>query len=208
MKHLVPPFDYLDSMSWSIAASGILVGIAAFRLKYNPSTDAFEEENRNVGKGLGVALGITAFYLFLTGISISFNWPFSFSGGVYNVLFGGAASLAGLVLLTTAIAFYFGRGFQAATYFGFMVGLYLLIDAIAIYSTLNSAANKLTNDPMKSTLLYLAPAVVLLYSPIAAHIKSKYARWAFGILAFLLGIAWLYFAYTTTLSHLGAFPTT
>ncbi|HVP26219.1 MAG TPA: DUF981 family protein [Candidatus Bathyarchaeia archaeon] len=202
---MVPPFDYLDSMSWSIAASGILVGIAAFRLKYNPSTDAFEEENRNVGKGLGIALGITAFYLFLTGISISFGWHFS---GAYNVLFGGAASLAGLVLLTTAIAFYFGRGFQAATYFGFIVGLYLLVDAIAIYSTINSTTSKLTSDPMKSTLLYLAPAAVLLYSPIAAHIKSKYARWVFGVLAFLLGIAWLYFAYTTTLSHLGAFPST
>jgi len=202
---LVPPFDYLDSMAWSIAASGILVGIAAFRLKYNPSTDSFEEENRNVGKGLGIALGITAFYIFLTGISISFGWHFS---GVYNVLFGGAASLAGLVLLTAAIAFYFGKGFQAATYFGFIVGLYLLVDAIAIYSTINSTTSMLTNDPMKSTLLYLAPAVVLLYSPVAAHIKSKYARWVFGILAFALGVAWLYFAYSTTLSHLGAFPAT
>lgn len=207
---MVPPFDYLDSMSWSIAASGIIVAIAAFRLKYNPSTDAFEEENRNVGKGLGIALGITAFYVFLTGISISLGWRFTGPGtsGEYSILFGGAASLAGLVLLTTAIAFYFGRGFQAATYFGFMVGLYLLVDAIAIYSTLNSTTNKLTSDPTKSTLLYLAPAVLLLYSPIAAHIKSKYARWVFGILALAFAIAWLYFAYSTTLSHLGAFPST
>lgn len=202
---MVPPFDYLDSMSWSIAASGLLVGIAAFRLKYNPSTDSFEEENRNVGKGLGIALGITAFYLFLTGISISFGWHFA---GPYNVLFGGAASLAGLVLLTTAAAFYFGRGFQAATYFGFVVGLYLLFDAIAVYSTINSTTGKLTSDPMKSTLLYLAPAVLLLYSPFAAHIKSKYARWVFGILALAFSVAWIYFAYTTTLSHLGAFPAT
>jgi uncharacterized membrane protein len=150
-------------------------------------------------------LGITAFYLFLTGISISFGWHFS---GVYDVLFGGAASLASLVLLAAAISFYTGRGFQAATYFGFVVGLYLLFDAIAVFSTINSTTNKLTTDPMKTTLLYLAPAVLLMYSPFAAHIKSKYARWAFGILAFAFAIAWLYFAYSTTLSHLGAFPAT
>jgi uncharacterized membrane protein len=202
---LVPPFDYLDSMMWSMVASGILVGIAAFRLKYNPSTDSFEEGNQNVAKGIGITLGITAFYLFLMGISISFGWHFS---GSYNVLFGGAASLAGLVLITVGIAFYFGRGLQAATYFGFVVGLYLLIDAIAIYSTINSTTSQLTSDPMKSTLLYLAPAAVLLYSPFAAHIKSKYARWVLGILAFLFAIAWLYFAYNVTLSHLGAFPST
>lgn len=204
---MVPPFDYLDTMSWAIGASGALVAIAAFRLKYNASTDSFEEENRNIGKGIGIALGITAFYIFLTGISISFIWPFSFSGGVYNILFGGAASLAGLVLLTTAIAFYFGRGFQAASYFGFIVGLYLLDMAIAVYSTIGAApASVLTKDPMKTTLLYLAPAILLMYSPFAAHIKSKYARWVFGILALAFSIAWLYFAYSTTLSHLGAFP--
>jgi uncharacterized membrane protein len=192
-------------MAWSIVASGIIVAIAAFRLRYNTSTDSFEDENKNVARGLGIALGAAGLYLFLTGITISFMAQFS---QTYNILFGGAATLAALVLLSLAAVFYLGHGLQAVSYFGFVVGLYLAIDAVAIFSTRNSATAKLTSNPMEATLLYLAPAGVLLWSPFAAHIKSKYARWAFGILAFLFAMGWLYFAYNTTLTHLGAFPST
>jgi uncharacterized membrane protein len=182
-------------MAWSIVASGIIVAIAAFRLRYNVSTDSFDEANKNVARGLGITLGATGFYLFLTGVSISFMAQFTPT--TYNILFGGVASLAGLLLLAVAAAFYLGHGLQAVSYFGFVLGLYLAVDAIAIYS------NNLTKTPMNSTLLYLAPAAVLLFSPFATHINSKYVRWAFGILAFLFSLGWLYFAYTTTLSHLG-----
>lgn len=192
---MTPPLhDYLDSMAWSIVASGILVAIAAFRLRYNASTDSYEEANKNVAKGLGISLGATGFYIFLTGIGICFMAQFS---QTYNILFGGAASLAGLVVIVAATAIYRGHGLQAASYFGFVVGLYLATDAIGIH------INSLTSAPLESTILYLAPAVVLIFSPFATHINSKYVRWAFGILAFLFAIGWLYFAYSTTLTHLG-----
>jgi uncharacterized membrane protein len=192
-------------MAWSIVASGIIVAVAAFRLRYDTSTDSFEEANKNVARGLGIALGTTGFYLFLTGITISFMAQFA---QTYNILFGGVATLAGLVIMSLAAVFYLGHGLQAVSYFGFVVGLYLAIDAVAIFSTRNSTTAKLTSDPLEATLLYLASAGVLLWTPFAAHIKSKYARWVFGILAFLFAMAWLYFAYNTTLTHLGAFPST
>lgn len=196
-----PAFDYLDSMAWIIVASGIIAAIAAFRLRYNASTDSFEEENKNLAKGLGTALGLTGFYLLLTGIGIIFLWQLPFelgsSGGAYIILFGGAACLSSLVIIAAATAIYRGHGLQAASYFGFVVGLYLVTDAVGIQM------NSLTKSPLEATLLYLAPAAVLLLSPFATHIKSKYARWAFGILAFAFAAGWLYFAYNTTLQHLG-----
>ncbi len=194
-----PAFDFLDSMMWAIGAAGLIVAIAAFRLKYNASTDSFEESNQNLSKGMGVALGAVGLYVFITGLAISFAAN-ALSPNAFNprsvILFGGASSLAGIALLTLAMVFYFGRGFQAASYLGFVVGLYLVVDAYA------QVAYNMGKDPLKGALVYLAPAALLLYSPVAAHLKTKYARWVFGILAILVTIAWLYFGYTTTLGHL------
>jgi uncharacterized membrane protein len=165
------------------------------------SSDSIDEEQKNLASGFGVALGATGFYLFLTGISISFTWPFAFNGGVYNILFGGASALGGLVLLTVAAALFRGRGLQACSYFALVLGIYLLVDAYSIFIT-NGLATKLTSDPIKSTLLYLAPVAPLILSVPATHIQSKYARWVFAIFAFVFALAWLYFGYTTTPSHL------
>jgi uncharacterized membrane protein len=186
-------------MMWSMVASGIVLGVAAFRLRYNASTDSFEEGSKNLATGMGITLWLTGLYLFITGLSIGLKWQFT---GHYNVLFGGAAALGGLVLIAVATAFYLGRGLQAASYFALAVGLYLIVDALAILN------NNLTSDSTKSFLLFLAPAAALIFSPIATHINNKYVRWIFGIFAFLFTIAWLYFAYTVTSSHLTPPPPT
>ena len=193
---MVMSFDYLDSMMWSIVASGIMLGVAALRIPYKGSSDSIEEKGKNVSTGLGIGIGLTGFYLFITGLAIGFQWPYSIAGGVYNVLFGGVAVLGGLVLLAVAIAFLLGRGLQAASYIALPAGLYLIVDA---YSILNY---KLTKDPTLSALLYLAPAAALILSVPATHTENKWLRWLFAIFAFLFAIAWLYFAYTVTTGHL------
>ncbi|MGB8781426.1 MAG: DUF981 family protein [Candidatus Bathyarchaeia archaeon] len=189
-----PSYDYLDAMMWSIVASGVLLGIAALRLHYKASSDSIEEEQKNIASGLGVALGATGFYLFLTGITIQFIHPYS---GGYNILFGGVSSLGGLVLLSVAAALFLRRGLQACSYFAFVLGLYLISDAYSIFKY------SLTSDATKSTLLYLAPAAALILSVPAVHIQNKWARYVFAIFAFLFAGAWFYFASTTTPTHLG-----
>ncbi len=198
---MVPPYDYLDSMMWSIAASGVILAVAMLRLHYDSSTDTFGDEHRNLAKGFGVALGATGLYLFITGISIGFLWQFAGSSGIYNVLFGGVAVLGGLLLLSVASAMFLGRGLQATTYFGFVFGLYLIVDAYSIlaYST---GTIKITKDPTLSSLLYLAPAPALIFSVPATHINNKWMRRLFGVLLLLFAVAWLYFALNTTYSHL------
>jgi len=198
---MVLAFDYLDSMMWSIVASGVILGVAMLRLRYKPSTDSFDEEQKNLAKGLGVALGANGLYLFITGLSIGFLWPFTSSSGLYTVLFGGVSVLGGLVLLSVALAMFLGRGLQATSYFGFVLGLYLLVDAYSIlnYSTGNI---NITSNPTLSTILYLAPAVTLISSVPATHIENKWARRIFGVLLFLFAIGWMYFASNVTFGHL------
>jgi uncharacterized membrane protein len=190
---VAPNYDYLDSMMWSMVASGILLAIAALRLRYKASSDSIEEEQKNIATGLGVALGATGFYLFITGITIQIVHPYS---GGYNILFGGAGALGGLVLLSVSRALFLRRGLQACSYFALVLGLYLIADAYSIFTY------SLTSDPTKSTLLYLAPAAALILSVPASHIDNKWARWVFAIFAFLFAAAWLYFAFTVTPSHL------
>jgi uncharacterized membrane protein len=200
-KNMVLAFDYLDSMMWSIAASGLILGIAALRLRYKASTDSFDEQQKSLARGLGIALGVNGFYLFATGLSIGFLWPFTMSGGLYNVLFGGVAVLGGLLLLSVASAMFLGHGLQASSYFALVLGLYLIIDAYSIlyYST---GTAKITKDPTLSAMLYLAPAAALIFSVPATHIDNKWVRRIFAVFALLFAIGWLYFALNVTFGHL------
>lgn len=190
------PFDYLDSMAWSIVVSAVLLAVAAIRLSYKVASDSIEEEGRKLRIGFAAGIGASGFYLFITGLSISFMWPYAFSGGVYNILFGGVATLGGLVLLATAAAFFFNSGFQAVSYFALVVGIYAAVDAFAM---LNYG---LTKEPSLSALAYLSFTAPAVLSVPATHIENKWARWLFALFAFLFAIAWLYQAYEFTSGHL------
>lgn len=191
--------NFLDSMMWSIVASGVLSSIAILKLPYNPSSDSIDDDgngSRNFSKGLAIALGAVGLYLFLTGMAINLMWPFGFSGGVYDILFGGAAAFGGLVLLTLSVSLFLNRGLQAVSYLAVVLGLFLTVDAFSIVKY------QLTKDPTLSALLYLAPAAAAFLSVPATHIDNKRVRWLYAIFAAIFALAWLYFAAEVTLGHL------
>ncbi len=191
-----PPFDYLDSMAWDIAISAVLIGIAAIRLPYKASSDSVENGNKKLRTGFAAAIGASGFYLFITGISYGFLWPFSFNGGVYNILFGGVAALGGLALLATAVALLLNGGLSVVSYFAAIVGLYAVVDAYAMVTY------GLTSDPTKAALGYLSFAAAAFLSVPATHSDSKVLRYLFAVFAFLFAIAWLYQAANFTWGHL------
>jgi len=205
---MVAPFDYLDSMAWDIAIGAVLLGIAALRLPYKASSDSVEESGKNMRMGFAAAIGVSGLYLFLTGIAISFTWPFgtpsgaqftapNYTGGQYNILFGGVAALAGLALLATSIALFFNGGLSIVSYFAAIIGVYAVVDA---YAMINA---RLTRTPELAALGYLAFAVTAFLSIPATHIDNKWMRRLFAIFAFMFAIAWLYQGTKFTLGHLG-----
>jgi uncharacterized membrane protein len=193
---MVMPLDFLDTMAWDVAISGVLLAVASITLRYNPLTASIEEESKQLKLGFAVAIGACGFYLFLSGVAISFIWPFAISGGVYNVLFGGIATLGGLVLLAGALALFLNANLRPVTYLAAVAGLYAVVDAYAIVS------NGLTNSPLLASLGYLSFAAPAFLSVPAAHSKSKLWRWFFMLLAFVFAAAWLYQAANFTLAHL------
>jgi len=202
------PFDYLDSMAWSIVASAVLLGVAALRLPYKASSGSVEESGKNLRMGFGAAIGASGLYLFITGLAISLTWPFGFpyggqytppayAGGQYNILFGGVATLGGLALLATSIALLFNGNLSTVSYLAAVAGLYAAVDAYAMVQA------RLTRSPELSALGYLAFAAAAFLSIPATHTDNKWLRRLFALLAFLFAIAWLYEAANFTLGHLG-----
>jgi len=195
-----PPYDLLDSMMWSIVAAAVLLGVGGLRLPYKASKGAVEKEGEGERVGFAIALGAAGFYLFIAGTFISFRWPFPFSGGVYNVLYGGSASLAGLVLLSVSAALFLNNGLKAVSYFAAVLGLYLVVDAVS------TTTYGLSLNPPLTAVYYLAAAFSTFLSVPAMHTDNKWLRWLFAGVAFLFALLWFYNAATTTLAHLAPPP--
>jgi uncharacterized membrane protein len=191
---MVVPFDFLDSMAWTVAISGALLGIASLSLPYDSQEAAVDDRARRTRVGFAVAIG--GFYLFISGAVISFMWVFTLANGVYNVLFGGIATLGGLVLLAGSTALFMNANLRPATYFAAVVGIYGVIDVYAIIM------NNLTREPILSALAYLSFAAPAFLSVPAIHFKNKRWRIIFAVFAFLFAAIWLFEASSFTLAHL------
>lgn len=193
---LVLPLDFLDTMAWDVVVSGVLLAAASVALPYDSLTGSIEEKNKQLRLGFAVAIGACGFYLFISGVAISYIWPFTISNGVYNVLFGGIASLGGLVLLAAALALLLNANLRPVTYLAAIAGVYSAVDAYAI------ATNGLTSSPLLAALGYLSFAAPAFLSVAVAHSKSKYWRWLFTVFVLIFAAAWLYQAANFTLAHL------
>ena len=193
---MVLPQDFLDTMAWDVALSGILLAVAAITLRYEPSTASIEEKDKRLRMGFAAAIGLCGFYLFLSGITISIAWPFTISGGVYNVLFGGIATLGGLVLIAGSIVLFFNANPRPISYFATLVGLYGVVDAYAILTY------GLTSSPLLSALGYLSFVAPAVLSVPAAHFENKLWKRLFIVFLILFAVAWLYQAANFTFGHL------
>ena len=195
-----PSFDLLDSMMWSIVAIAVFLGVGGLRLPYKASSGSINKEAEGQRIGLAITLAATGFYLFIAGFFISVRWPFPFAGGVYNVLYGGSASLAGLVVLSISAALFLNNGLKAVSYFAAVLGLYLVVDAMSIITY------GLSTNPALTTVYYLAAAASSFLSVPAMHTDNKWLRRLFAGVAFLFALLWFYNAATTTLAHLAPPP--
>ncbi len=193
---MVVAFDFLDVMAWDVSLSAFLLCMGAIMLHYNAQSGLVDEKTGDSRRGFAIAAGAAGFYLFLSGMVISFSWPLALSSGVYNVLFGGIATLGGLVLLTGAITLFLNANLKPISYFAAVVGLYAFVDA---YSMLKYS---LTSAPLLSALGYLSFAAPALLSVPATHLANKWWRWLFGIFSLLFAVAWLYQAANFTYAHL------
>jgi uncharacterized membrane protein len=188
-------YDYLDTMAWAVSMSGFLLAAAAIMLRCQSSAVS-TDQNRSARLGCAMAIGACGLYLFLSGVSISLTWPFPIASGAYNVLFGGIATIGGVVLLAGSAAGFLNADLRPVTYLAAVAGLYAVVDAYAILSY------GFTSSPLLSALGYLSFAAPAFLSIPVAHSEKKVWRWLFVIFALLFAAAWLYQAASFTILHL------
>lgn len=91
---------------------------------------------------------------------------------------------------------FLGADLKPVTYLAALVGLYAVVDAMAIVHY------GLTSAPVLSALGYLSFAAPAFLSVPAAHLEDKRWRTIFVIFSSLFAIAWLYQAANFTWLHL------
>ena len=193
---MVLPIDFLDTMAWSVAASGALFAVGSLTLPYDSQSCSIKESARGLRLTFAVAAAALGLYLFISGVSIGIIWPFTISGGLYNVLFGGIATFGGLILLAGAATLVLNSNARPLSYLAAIGGLYALVDAISILY------NGHTLTPAVSALGYLAFSLTAFLSVPATHVKGKLWMRVFALSSFFFAAVWLFLAVSFTWSHL------
>jgi putative membrane protein len=134
----------------------------------------------------------------VTGLQISFTWPLP---GSYNVGYGDATTLFGVVFLTTAIALYFGSNLIPVSIYAFFAALDALIVGARIYSL------QLTQEPLVSSVGFiLAGLAGLGVFPFLVWFRNnKVVRWIGILLLLATAAVWGITFYGSTWAHLASF---
>jgi uncharacterized membrane protein len=193
---MVLVLDFLDVMAWDVGLSALLLGVGALVLSYHTQQQEAKAESKNLRLGFAIAGGASGLYLFLSGMMISFLWPFSITSGAYNVLFGGISTLGGLLILSGSVALAKNADLRPISYFAAVAGIYAAVDAYAILTY------NLTSNPLTSALGYLSFSAPAILSVPATHFASRRWRIIFAAFAFLFAAAWLFQAANFTIAHL------
>ena len=193
---MVTPVDFLDTMAWSVAVSATLFAVGSLTLPYDTESCSIKESARSLRLTYATVAGVLGLYLFISGVSIGIIWPFTFSGGIYNVLFGGIATFGGLILLAGSATLFLNANARPLSYLAAIGGLYAVIDAIAILH------HGHTLVPVVSALGYFSFAATAFLSVPATHTRNKLWLRLFAIASFIFAAIWLFQAANFTWSHL------
>ena len=134
----------------------------------------------------------------VTGLHLSFNWPLP---GSYNVGYGDATTLFGIVFLTTAFALWQGWSLVPVSIYAFFAGIDALIVGFRIYSL------QMTKEPLLSAIGFvLAGLGGLGAAPYFLWFKqNKTVRMLGVLLLTVTALLWAVTFYGALWSHLEAF---
>ncbi|MCL4411540.1 DUF981 family protein [Candidatus Marsarchaeota archaeon] len=151
---------------------------------------------------LAVPMFVLGMFNFISGFFLSFAWPMP---GAYNMLFGDAQLVLGLLMLMGGYMLYKNIDIKILTIFGFFFGIYLAMQAVAIPAFgLESGANFLP-----AFGLYVFAALSGIFSPLVYTSSKSGLKYAYYFLFALLIITTfllLFIGYTAIYEHLGSPP--
>ncbi len=132
------------------------------------------------------------------GLQISFTWPLP---GAYNVGYGDATTLFGVVFLTTAIALWAGSSLIPVSLYAFFAAIDALIVGIRIYSL------QITQEPLISAVGFILAGLSGLgvFPFLMWFRENKVVRWIGILLLAGTVLVWAVTFYGSLWAHMASF---
>ncbi len=148
------------------------------------------------GKGLAAAFAGVGLLNLILGLAVTLTWPLP---GSYNIAFGEATAMFGIVFLFAGLALARGWDLYPITLLAFFFGLYVLIAAWGIYSL------EMTRSPLVNAVNYALAGATAVLAPLGwkRRENSTITR-AGAVLAAITALSWFIVFYGTLLGHLQA----
>ncbi len=183
----MPFINFLASMLLAAGASIFFIALYFIRLAKKQDVQSLVVP--------GFVLGA---FDFLSGFMMSTQWPLP---GSYNILFGDPMLFLGLVMLAGTYMIYKKMDMKPLSIFGFLLGIYILIEAVAIVTMgLESGWTHL----LPALGMYTFSGLAGIFSPLL-YTKNKNAYYFLAILLVIAAIATLFTGYSAIYEHLSSY---
>ncbi len=146
------------------------------------------------GKGLAPAFGGVGLLNLVLGLGITMTWPLP---GSYNIVFGEAAAMFGIVFLAAGLAIARDWDLYPVTLVAAIFGVYLLIASWGIFSL------NMTRTPLMTTVLYALVGLAALLAPLGWKKREDSVILKAGMaLTIITALLWFVTFARTLLGHL------
>lgn len=160
-------------------------------------------QKKNI-QSLAVPMLVLGIFDAVSGFVMSFTWPLP---GAYNILFGDPILFVGLIMVSAAIMIFKNMDLKVLSVLGFLLGIYILIEAFGIISIPGLETGL---DQVLAVGFYICAGLSALLSPmIYMNPKTQGGKYAYYLLIALLvltALAALVIGYGGVYGHLLAPP--
>lgn len=185
--------SFIDPLAVMLLAAGASAAIIALYFVM------FVRQKKNI-QSLSVPMLVLGIFDAVSGFLMSFTWPLP---GAYNILFGDPIMFLGLIMVSAAIMLYKNMDLRVLSLIGFLVGIYILIEAFGIMSIPGLETGL---DQVLALGFYIFAGLAALLSPLMyMNPKTQGGKYAYCLLAALLiltALAALTIGYGAVYSHL------
>lgn len=149
-------------------------------------------------KPYAAAFGVTGLLSLILGLRLSFTWPLP---GAYNVGYGDATTLFGVVFLATAISLAKGWDLLPVSIYGFFAGVDAVIVGLRIWSL------QLGKEPLAAAVGFVLAGLGGVFSfPFLRWFRdNKAVRWIAILVLLATAAIWAVTFYASLWSHLASF---
>ncbi len=179
--------DFLTLVMINLVAGTVLLAYYLWR--------GIDEKDQRAYAAAFFMVGIVSL---ITGLQISFTWPLP---GSYNVGYGDATVLFGVVFLATAIALFFGSNLIPVSIYAFFAAIDSIVVGLRIFSL------NLTKEPLVSAVGFvLAGLSGLGVFPFLMWFReNKVVRWIGILLLAATVLVWAVTFYGSLWAHMASF---